>query len=123
MIRLDLSGCTVASFTAGGGFHVVDVKRRGTVCTAARKMLALGVHPAEKIDVRRDGRPVFDRCKTVQWRAARAVVEDGEQGVRIRLLRPTDRPHSANSAFRPPREECPEAKVPLCAPPIPEGAT
>jgi len=43
-------------------------------------MLALGVHPAEKIDVRRDGRPVFDRCKTVQWRAARAVVEDGEQG-------------------------------------------
>jgi hypothetical protein len=43
MIRLDLSGSTIASFTVGGGFHVVDVSRGGVVCTAARKMLALGI--------------------------------------------------------------------------------
>jgi hypothetical protein len=41
---------------------VVDVSRGGVVCTAARKMLALGVDPAEEIDVRRDGKPVFTRC-------------------------------------------------------------
>ena len=43
MIRLDLSGSTVASFTAGGGTHVVDVSRGCVTCTAARTMLALGV--------------------------------------------------------------------------------
>ncbi len=43
MIRINLSGSTVASFTAGGGTHLVDVSRGGVVCTAARKMLALGV--------------------------------------------------------------------------------
>ena len=77
MIRLDLSGCTVASFTAGGGFHVVDVSRGCVTCTAARKMLALGVDPVEEIDVRRDGLPVFDGYKNVEWWAARTVVEDG----------------------------------------------
>jgi hypothetical protein len=100
MIRLDLSGCTVASFTAGGGFHAVDVSRGGVVCTAARKMLALGVDLAEEIDVRRDDKPVFTRCLTVEWWAARTVVEDGEQGPRIRLLTPTERSHSDNSARR-----------------------
>ncbi len=75
MIRLDLSGCTVASFTAGGGTHVVDVSRGGVICTAAR-----------------------------------TVVEDGEQGPRIRLLMPTEAPHSANSALRVsgrPKDEAP----------------
>lgn len=62
MIRLDISGSTVASFEAGGGTHTVDVSRGGVVCTAARKMLALGVDPSEEIDVRRDGKPVFNRC-------------------------------------------------------------
>ncbi len=98
MIRLDLSDCTVASFTAGGGTHVVDVSRGGVVCTAARKMLALGVAPAEEIDVRRDGKPAFTRCLPVAWWAARTVVEDGELGPRIRLLTPTERPHSAKGA-------------------------
>ena len=54
-LLLHLSGSTVASFTAGGGFHVVDVPRGGVICTAARKMLALGVDPADEIDVQRDG--------------------------------------------------------------------
>ncbi len=114
MIRLDLSGCTVASFTAGGGFHAVDVSRGCVTCTAARKMLALGVDPAEEIDVRRDGKPVFTRCLPVAWWAARTVVEDGEQGPRIRLLRPTEQPPSANSARRvsdPPGDE-----TPVCEP-------
>ncbi len=97
MIRLDLSGSTVASFTAGGGTHGVDVSSGGVICTAARKMLVLGVDPAEEIDVRRDGRPAFSEYKTVEWWAVRTVVEDGEHGPRFRLLRPTERPHSANS--------------------------
>ena len=100
MIDLDLSDCTIASFTVGGGTHVVDVSRGGVICTAARKMLALGVDPAEEIDVRRDGKPVFTRCLPVGWWAARTVVEDGEHGPRIRLLSPTEQPHSANSALR-----------------------
>ncbi len=110
MIKLDLSGCTVASFTAGGGTHAVDVSRGGVICTAARKMLALGVDPAEEIDVRRDGKPTFHQYKTVKWWAARTVVEDGKQGPRIRLLRPTDHPHSDNSALRaflPPEDATP----------------
>ncbi len=100
MSRLDLSGCTDASFTAGGGFHAVDVPRGGVVCTVARKMLALGVDPAEQVDVRRDGKPVFTRCLPVAWWAARTVVEDGEHGPRIRLLMPTEAPHSDKSALR-----------------------
>ena len=97
MIRLDLSGSTVASFTAGGGTHAVDVPRGCVACTAARKMLALGVDPAEEIDVRRDGKPAFTQCLPVEWWAARTVIEDGEHGPRIRLLSPTERPHSAHS--------------------------
>ncbi len=110
MIRLDLSDSTVASFTAGGGTHVVDVSRGCITCTAARKMLKLGVDPAEEIDVRRDGQPAFDRCKPVAWWAARTVVEDGEQGPIIRLLTPTERPHRANSVApvsAPPEDEAP----------------
>jgi len=110
MIRLDLSGCTVASFTAGGGTHVVDVSRGGVICTAARRMLVLGLDPAEQVDVRRDGKPAFTRCLPVAWWAARTVVEDGEQGPRIRLLMPTEAPHSANSALRVsgrPKDEAP----------------
>ncbi len=120
MTRLDLSGCTVASFTAGGGFHAVDVARGGVVCTAARKMLALGVDPAKQVDVRRDGKPVFTRCLPVAWWAARTVVEDGEQGPRIRLLRPTEQPHSANSALR--VSECPEGETPISGPSVRRGA-
>ena len=116
MIRLDLSGCTVASFTAGGGTHVVDVSRGGVVCTAARKMLALGIDPAEEIDVLRDGKPVFTRCFPVAWWAARTVVEDGEQGPRIRLLRPTESPHSDNSALR--VSDCPEDETRLHPPSV-----
>ena len=110
MIRLNLSGCTVASFTASGGTHAIDVSRGGVVCTAARRMLALGVDSAEEIDVQRDGKRVLEPCKSVEWWAARTVVEDGEQGPRIRLLRPTDQPHSDNSALRVsdrPKDEAP----------------
>jgi hypothetical protein len=85
---------------AGGSTHLVDVSRGGVVGAAARKMLALGVDPAEIIDVRRDRKRVLEPCKPVVWWAARTVVEDGEQGPHIRLLRPTERPHGANSAFR-----------------------
>ena len=116
MIRLDLSGSSVASFTAGGGTHVVDVSRGCVTCTAARKMLALGVDPAEKIDVRRDGKPAFTQCLTIEWWAARTVVEDGEQGPRIRLLRPTEQPHSGNSALR--VSECPEDETRLYGPSV-----
>ena len=63
-------------------------------------MLALGVDPAEEIDVRRDGKPAFTRCLTVAWWAARTVVEDGELGPRIRLLTPTELPQSGNPAHR-----------------------
>jgi hypothetical protein len=109
-MKLTLSGSTVASFTAGGGPHVIDVSRGGVVCTAARAMLALGVDPDEEIDVQRDGKRVLEPCKSVEWWAARTVVEDGEHGPRIRLLTPTERPHSANSASRasdPPEDEAP----------------
>ncbi len=94
MIRLDLSGCTVASFTVGGGTHVVDVSRGGVVCTAARKMLALGIDPAERIDVRRDGEPAFDRCQSVAWWAALTVVKTAEHGPHFRRLRSTTAAHS-----------------------------
>ena len=119
MIRIDLSGCTVASFAAGGGFHAVDISRGCVTCTAARKMLALGVDPAEEVDVRRDGKPVFTRCLPVAWWAARTVVEDGEQGPRIRLLRPTEQRHSANSALR--VSDCPKDEARLYGPSVREG--
>ena len=119
MIRIDLSGCTVARFAIGGIIHAVDVSRGGVVCTAAREMLALGVDPAEEIDVRRDGKPVFTRCLPVAWWAARTVVEDGEQGPRIRLLRPTEPPHSGNSALR--ASDCPEDATPVSGPSVREG--
>ncbi len=110
MIRLDLSGCTVASFTVGGGTHVVDVSRGGVVCTAARKMLALGVDPAEEVDARRDGKPVFTRCLTVETWAGLTVSEDGDRGARFRPYRGADAPHSDNTALRvsdPPEDETP----------------
>ena len=116
LLLLHLSGSTIASFTAGGGTHVVDVSRGGVVCTAARKMLALGVDPTEEIDVRRDGKPVFTRCLPVAWWAARTVVEDGEQGPHIRLLRPTEQPHSDNSALR--VSDCPEDERPVSGPSV-----
>ncbi len=119
MIRLDLSSSTIASFASGGGFHAVDVSRGGVICTAARKMLALGVDPAKEIDVRRDGMPVFTRCLPVEWWAARTVVEDGEQGPRIRLPRPTEQPHSDNSALR--VSGCREDETPLYGPSVGEG--
>lgn len=118
MNRLDLSGCTVASFTAGGGSHTVDVSRGCVTCTAARKMLALGVDPYEEIDVRRDGKPAFSIRKTVEWWAARTVVEDGEHGPRIRLLRPTEQPYSANSAS--PISDCPKDETGVYGPSIVE---
>ena len=119
MIRLDLSGSTCASFTAGGDTHEVDVARGCVTCTAARKLLALGVDPAEEIDVRRDGKPAFDRCKPVEWWAARTVVEDGEQGTRMRLLTPTGRRQSANSVAR--VSDPPEDEKPVSGPSVGEG--
>ena len=116
MITLHLSGCATARFTVGGGFHAVDVSRGGAICAAARKMLALGVDPAEKIDVRRDGKPAFDRCKSVAWWAARTVVENGEQGPRIRLLTPTEPPPSGNSALQAPNR--PEDETPISGPSV-----
>ena len=119
MIRLDLSGSTVASFTAGGGTHVVDVSRGCVTCTAARAMLALGVDPAEEIDVRRDGQPAFTPIRSVAWWAKWTVVEDAEHGPRFRLLTPTERPHGAKSASR--VSDCPEGKTPVCGSPVREG--
>ena len=110
MIRLDLTGSTVANFAVGGGSHAVDVPRGGVVCTAAREMLKLGVDPAEEIDVRRDGQPVFTPIRSVAWWAKWTVVEDAEHGPRFRLLTPTERPYSASSASRvsdPPEDERP----------------
>ncbi len=111
LLLLHLSGSTVASFSVGDTRHVVDVPRGGVICTAARKMLALGVDPAKQVDVRRDGKPVFTQCLPVAWWAARTVVEDGEQGPCIRLLRPTEPPHSGNSALR--VSDCPEDEARL----------
>ncbi len=74
-------------------------------------MLALGVDPTEQVDVRRDGKPVFTRCLPVAWWAARTVVEDGEHGPRIRLLRPTEQPYSADSSLRAPAPPEDEARL------------
>ena len=117
MIKLVLSGSTIASFTVGGGTHEVDVARGCVTCTAAREMLVLGVDPSEEINVRRDGKPAFAQIKTVGWWAARTVVEDSEQGPRIRLLTPTERRQSANSVAR--ASDPPEDETPAYAPSIP----
>jgi hypothetical protein len=118
LLLLHLSGSTIASFTAGGARHAVDVSRGGVVCTAARRMLALGIDPAEEIDVQRDGKRVLEPCRSVEWWAARTVVEDGEQGPRIRLLSPTEQPHSANSASYAP--DCPKDKMRVYGPSVRE---
>jgi len=119
VIKLDLTGSTVANFTAGGGSHAVDVPRGGVICTAARKMLALGVDPAEEIDVRRDGQPVFTPIRSVAWWAKWTVVEDAEHGPRFRLLTPTEQTHSAKSASR--VSDCPEGATPVSGSPVREG--
>ena len=119
MIKLNLSRCTCASFSVAGKAHAVDVPRGGVTCTAARKLLALGVDPAERIDVRRDGKPAFDRCKSVEWWAALTVVEDGEHGPRLRPLTPTERPHGAKSASR--VSAPPEDKIPVTGHSVREG--
>ena len=100
MIRLDLTGSTVANFAVGGGSHAVDVPRGGVVCTAARRMLTLGVDPDEEIDVRRDGKPAFAQIKTVGWWAARTVVEDSEhrgRGFRARAAYSSPDPDTATA--------------------------
>jgi len=117
-LLLHLSGCTVASFTVGGGFHAVDVSRGGVVCTAARKMLALGVDPAEQVDVRRDGKPVFTRCLTVETWAGLTVSEDGDRGTRFRPYRGADAPHSDNSALQ--VSDCPEDETRVYGPSVRE---
>ena len=92
MIRLVLSGSTVACFPVGGKTYTVDVSRGCVTCKAARKMLALGVDAAEQIDIRRNGKPAFTPIRTVAWWAKWTVVEDAEHGPRFRLLTPTERP-------------------------------
>ena len=119
MIRLDLSGSTVASFTTGGSTHVVDVPRGCVTCTAARKLLALCVNPAEAIDVRRDGQPAFTPIRSVAWWAKWSVVEDAEHGPRFRLLIPTEQTHSAKSASR--VADPPEDEMPVSGPSVREG--
>ena len=119
MIRLDLSGSTVANFTVGGGTHEVDVSRGCVTCTAAREMLALDVDPSEEIDVRRDGQPAFTPIRSVSWWAKRTVVEDAERGPIFRLLTPTERPHSDNSARR--VADPPEDEIPVSGPSVREG--
>ena len=49
---------------------------------------------------------------------ARTVVEDGEHGPRIRLLSPTEQPHSDNSALR--VSDCPKGETPVYGPSVPE---
>ena len=117
MIRVDLFLSTVASFIVGGDSHVLDVRQGCVTCTAARKMLKLGVDPAEEIDVRRNGKPVFTPIRSVAWWAALTVVEDDEQEPTFRLLTPTKRPHSDNSASR--VSDPPEDKTPVAGPSIP----
>jgi len=119
MIRLDLTGSTVASFTVGDARHVVDVRQGCVTCTAAREMLKLGVDPAEEIDVQRDGKRVLIPCKSVGWWAALTVVEDAERGPIFRLLTSTERPHGAKSASR--VSDCPEGATPVSGSPVREG--
>jgi hypothetical protein len=115
-LLLHLSGSTVASFTVGDARHVVVVPRGCVTCTAARKMLALGVDPAEQVDVRRDGKPVFTRCLTVETWAGLTVSEDGDRGTRFRPYRGADAPHSDNSALR--VSECPEDETSVSGPTV-----
>jgi len=79
-------------------------------------MLALGVDPAEKIDVRRDGKPVFTRCLTVETWAGLTVSEDGDRDPRFRPYRGADAPHSDNSALR--VSGCPEDEARLYGPSV-----
>ena len=118
MIKVDLLGSTAASFLVDGKTHTIDISRGCVTCTAARAMLTLGVDPAEKIDVQRDGKRVLEPCKSLAWWSARTVVEDAEQGPRIRLLSPTEPPHSANSASH--VSDCPEDETPACEPSVRE---
>jgi len=116
---LALSGSTVASFTVGGRTHTVDVARGCVTCTAAREMLVQGVNPAEELDVRRDGEPVFTRCLPVAWWARWSVVEDAERGPIFRLLTPTEQTHSAQSASR--VSTSPKDEAPVYGPSVWEG--
>ena len=81
-------------------------------------MLALGVDPAEEIDVRRDGKPVFTRCLTVETWAGLTVSEDGDRGTRFRPYRGADAPHSDNSALR--VSDCPEDETSVYEPSVRE---
>ena len=72
---------------------------------------------AKDIVLHRNGRPNLDRYHTVEWWAARTVVEDGEHGPRFRLLRLTEQPHSGNSALRP--SDYPEIETPVSGPSVP----
>ncbi len=96
MIRVDLLRSTVAQFIVRCEPHVLNVRHGCVVCAAARKMLRLGIDPAEKIDVRRDGEPAFDRCQSVAWWAALTVVETAEHGPRFRW-RSTKATHSGTA--------------------------
>ncbi len=119
MIRVDLFLSTVASFIVGGDSHVLDIRQGCVTCTAARKMLKLGVDPAEEVDVRRNGKPVFTPIRSVAWWAALTVVEDDEQEPTFRLLPPTERPYSANSASR--VSDCAEDETRVSEPSVREG--
>ena len=77
------------------------------------------VDPAEEIDVRRDDKPVFDRCLTVETWAGLTVSEDGDRSVRFRPYRGAEPPHSGNSALR--VSNCPEDATPVSGPSVGEG--
>ena len=117
MIRVDLLRSTLAHFVVRCETHVLNIKHGCVVCAAARKMLRLGIDPAEKIDVRRDGEPAFDRCQSVAWWAALTVVETAEHGPRFRRLPPTEPPPSSKAALR--ASDPPEDKTPVSKPSIP----
>ncbi len=119
MIRVDLLRSTLAHFVVRCEPHVLNIKHGCVVCAAARKMLRLGIDPAEMIDVRRDGEPVFDRFEPVSWWAALTVVETAEQGPRFRRLRSTKASHSGNSASR--VSDCAEDETPVSEPSVREG--
>ena len=97
MIRVHLLRSTVVHFIVRCEPHVLNIRHGCVVCAAARKMLRLGIDPAEKIDVRRDGEPAFDRCQSVAWWAEHTVVETAEHEPRFRRLRPTKASHSSTA--------------------------
>ncbi len=82
-------------------------------------MLALGVDPAEQVDVRRDGKPAFSRCLTVETWAGLTVSEDGDRGTRFRPYRGADAPHSDKSALR--VSDPSEDEAPVYGPSVREG--